>query len=55
MLLVWFYDPTSDRRAPSPLWRVDGPYCHCELQFVDGQAASIMMHSHACLRKRLTV
>lgn len=53
-LAVWFYDPAADREGAvnKLVARVDGPFCHCELQFADGEAASILMYGQACMRPR---
>ena len=49
-----FYDPRQDAegRLNHMVARADGPFCHCELQFGDGQAFTIYMQGKAVLRPR---
>jgi len=53
-LRVWFYDPTkdSDGLFNKLVSRIDGPFCHCELQFPDDASCSIYMGTSVTLRKR---
>ena len=46
-LRIWFYDPSTDPRGyfNKLVAFVDGPYCHCEIQFMDGTAYSVYMGS----------
>ena len=53
-LKLWFYDPTGDRDGYLNHFvaRLDGPYCHCELQFPDNNACTIYMGTNVVLKKR---
>jgi len=53
-LRVWFYDPTKDRDwlFNKLVSRIDGPFCHCELQCPDDASCSIYMGTSVTLRKR---
>ena len=54
MMRVYLYDPQNDSsgRVNKMVASADGPFCHCELQFTDGQAFTIYMHGVAVLRPR---
>jgi len=51
---LWFYSPSPDNSG----WinrivsYMDPPFCHCELQFVDGVACSVYMGTCVFLKKR---
>lgn len=55
ILKVMFFNPALDERR---VWmndtvaRLDGPFCHCELQFSDGMACTIYMRQQAVLKQR---
>jgi len=53
-LRVWFYDPSkdSDSLFNKLVSKLDGPYCHCELQFPDNASCSIYMGTNVTLKKR---
>jgi len=53
-LRVWFYDPTkdSDGLFNKLVSKLDGPFCHCELQFPDDASCSIYMGTNVTLKKR---
>lgn len=51
---VWFYNPCMDESGwlNKLVSRLDPPYCHCEVQFVDDVSCSIYMGTKAGLRTR---
>lgn len=55
MLRMWFYDPSSDKEGILNKFvsYFDGPFCHCEIQFENDAACSIVMgnKTRMCIRK----
>jgi len=53
-LRVWFYDPSKDSNGlfNKLVSKLDGPFCHCELQFPDDASCSIYMGTRVTLKKR---
>jgi len=51
---VWFYNPCNDTSGliNKLVSRLDPPFCHCEVQFQDGQACSIYMGCKAVMKCR---
>ena len=51
---MWFYDPQRDNEGVfnKMVSYVDGPFCHCELQFEDDTAFTIYMGQTISMRKR---
>jgi hypothetical protein len=54
MLVLWFYDPSKDTEGAlnKLVSALDGPFCHCELQFEDGVSCSIYLGTSIFLKKR---
>lgn len=57
LLRCWFYNPKEDSFWGGSLLNktvafVDGPWCHCELQFPDGSALAIYQNSRVQLKNR---
>ena len=52
-LRVWFYDPRDDPHCVvnKLVASLDGPFCHCEVQFPDVMAFSVYMGVQANLNK----
>ena len=53
-LKVWFYDPSGDDEGVLNhlVARLDGPYCHCEVQFTDQKACTVYMNSPIIFKQR---
>ena len=53
-LKVWFYDPSDDDEGMLNhlVARLDGPYCHCEVQFSDQSACTVYMNSPIIFKAR---
>ncbi len=53
-LRVWFYDPRSDPHGVvnKVVAALDGPFCHCEVQFPDAVAFSVYMGSRVVCKAR---
>ena len=53
-LRLWFYDPGGDTEGYLNHFvaKLDGPYCHCEVQFPDEVACTIYMGTSVVLKKR---
>lgn len=51
---LWFYDPSGDKEGMlnHVVAKIDGPFCHCELQFPDQQACAIYMGSKVLMKAR---
>lgn len=51
---LWFYDPTDDQEGMlnHVVAKIDGPFCHCELQFPDQNACAIYMGSNVLMKAR---
>lgn len=54
MLSVWFYDPAKDRQGllNKVVAYMDAPFCHCELQFMNGVACSIYLGTTMVMKRR---
>lgn len=54
MLSVWFYDPAKDGQGilNKVVAYLDGPFCHCELQFGNGVACSIYLGTNVVMKRR---
>ena len=52
---VWFYDPTNDEEGTLNhiVAKLDGPFCHCEVQLSDTSACTVYMNSPIIFKKRL--
>ena len=55
--VVWFYNPAMEEVSLGSFVNkcvaaLDGPFCHTELQFPDGNACSIVMHGCVRMWKR---
>jgi hypothetical protein len=53
-LKLWFYDPKQDTSGyiNKLVSSLDGPFCHCEIQFSDGHAFSVYMGTNVVEKKR---
>jgi hypothetical protein len=53
-LTAWFYDPTADRQGwiNKLIAKLDGPFCHVELQFPDSTACTVYLGSEVVLKQR---
>ena len=53
-LRVWFYDPRDDPHGVvnKLVARLDGPFCHCEVQFPDSMAFSVYMGTRVVAKAR---
>jgi hypothetical protein len=53
-LKIHFYDPLGDQDGMINhlVRKTNGPYCHCEVQFINGLACSIYMGTTVCLKHR---
>lgn len=53
-LRVWFYDPRSDPHGVvnKVVAALDGPFCHCEVQFPDAVAFSVYMGTQVMSKAR---
>ena len=53
-LRVWFYDPREDPQGlvNKVVARLDGPFCHCEVQFPDTVAFSVYMGTQVVSKAR---
>jgi len=53
-LKLWFYDPKGDKEGYLNHFvaKLDGPFCHCEVQFPDTAACTIYMGTKVVLKKR---
>jgi hypothetical protein len=53
-LRVWFYDPSNDPHGivNKVVARLDGPFCHCEVQFPDTVAFSVYMGTQVVQKAR---
>lgn len=53
-LRVWFYDPGNDPHGivNKVVARLDGPFCHCEVQFPDTVAFSVYMGTQVVQKAR---
>lgn len=51
---LWFYNPEKDKEGllNHVVARLDGPFCHCELQFPDQSSCTIYMGTCVVLKKR---
>ena len=51
---MWFYDPQRDNEGVfnKMVSYVDGPFCHCELQFHDDTAFTVYMGQNISMRQR---
>ena len=54
VIRLWFYDPEGDREGwfNHMVAKLDGPFCHCELQFPNQEACTIYMGTNVVLKKR---
>lgn len=54
VIRVWFYDPAGDKEGVINhlVARMDGPFCHCEVQFPDDHACTIYMGTQVVLKRR---
>ena len=54
VLTLWFYDPSGDKEGYLNHFvaKLDGPYCHCELQFPNMMSCSIYMGTKVKLKQR---
>ena len=52
---VWFYNPVNDTEGwfNHVVARLDGPFCHCEVQFPDRKACTIYMGTKVVFKERL--
>jgi hypothetical protein len=53
-MTAWFYDPTADRQGwvNKLIAKLDGPFCHVELQFPDSTACTVYLGSEVVMRQR---
>ena len=51
---IWFYNPQEDASGfvNKLVSRLDPPFCHCEVQFIDNHACSIYMGSNVVFKER---
>lgn len=54
VIRLWFYDPVGDKEGwlNHMVAKLDGPFCHCELQFPNQEACTIYMGTNVVLKKR---
>lgn len=52
-LNVWFFRPSQESGIMNTMVaKIDGPYCHCELQFNDGVAVTVYMGTSVRMKAR---
>ena len=53
-LRVWFYNPTQDTSGYFNKFvaYLDGPFCHCEIQFPDSTAFTVYMGTNVIKKQR---
>ena len=53
-LRVWFYNPTQDTNGYFNKFvaYLDGPFCHCEIQFPDSTAFTVYMGTNVIQKQR---
>lgn len=53
ILNVWFFKPSQESGVVNNMVaRIDGPYCHCELQFNDKVACTVYMGTSVRMKAR---